>query len=379
MTSADRHLTYLIGEDWFFASHFLARARAARADGWRVSIITRTGAAAVALRAEGFEIYGIDFRRARLDPIAEGALALRIAALYRQLHPDLVHHVALKPILLGSLASRIAGIPATVNAPVGQGFVFASDTPKARLLRPFVYTALRRTIGARNAIAIFENGEDRAVMIAAGAITAANAVLIPGAGVDLTNFTPHPPLPEPARILLGARMLRDKGVEEFIAAAAILKNRGITAAFILAGAPDPGNPASLTETELRAAADVTWIGTHPDMAGLLATCHIACLPSYREGMPKFLLEAMATGLPCVTTDVTGCREAVAHEQTGLLVPPRNATALADALSRLITDPSLRAILGAAGRLRAERIFSDQAVCAATLAVYERAITQGARR
>ncbi|SIQ40238.1 MULTISPECIES: glycosyltransferase family 4 protein [Acidiphilium] len=372
-----RHLVYLIGEDWFFASHFRARASAARAAGWRVSVITRTGAAADTLRAEGFDLHSVDFKRARIDPIAEFRLALHIAALYRELRPDLAHHVALKPILLGSIAARIAGVPAIVNAPVGQGFVFASRTAKARLLRPFVSTALRATIGTRSAIAVFENEEDRSAMIASGAIRADHTVLIRGAGVDLARFRPHALNAAPIRIVLGARMLRDKGVREFIEAAAILQGQGTE--FILAGMPDPDNPASLTEADLRAAHHVTWIGHCDDMAALFATCHIACLPSYREGLPKFLLEAMACGLPCVATDVTGCRDAVIADQTGLLVPPRDAPALAAALARLIADPSLRAALGQAGRARAAQLYAEPVICAETLTVYERAITQGAGR
>jgi glycosyltransferase involved in cell wall biosynthesis len=370
------HLVYLIGEDWFFASHFRARALAARAAGWRISVIARVGPASEALRAEGFAVIGVDFVRSRLDPWAEARLLATIIGHYRRLRPDLVHHVALKPILLGSIAARIAHVPAIVNAPVGQGFVFASQTPKARLLRPFVRAAMRATIGARGAIAIFENAEDRAAMIAAGAIDSAHAVLIRGAGVDLVRFRPHAPPPGPIRILLGARMLRDKGVGEFMAAAALLRGPGVE--FVLAGLPDPGNPASLTEADLRAAHHVSWIGHCDDMAALFATCHIACLPSYREGLPKFLLEAMSAGLPCVATDVTGCRDAVRAGQTGLLVPPRDSVALAAALSRLIGDAALRAAMGSAGRAFAERLYAEPVICAETLTVYERAITQGAR-
>ncbi|HEX7388904.1 MAG TPA: glycosyltransferase family 4 protein [Acidiphilium sp.] len=368
-----RHLVYLIGEDWFFASHFLARARAAREAGWRVSVLTHVGEAAAALRADGFTVIGVDFVRARLNPVGEGRLLASIVRHYREVRPDLVHHVALKPILLGSVAARLAGVRAVVNAPVGQGFVFSSNSAKARLLRPFVRAGLRATLGARGAFAVFENGEDRAEMIGSGAVAEARAVLIPGAGVDLTQFRPHQPAAGPVRVVLGARMLRAKGVMEFIAAARMLKERGVDAEFILAGAPDPGNPASLTEAELRAAQGVNWIGRCDDMAGLFASAHIACLPSYREGLPKFLLEAMAACLPCVATDVVGCRDAVADGETGLLVAPRNAGALAVALDRLIGDPALRSRLGAEGRARAEEKFSDPVICARTLEVYDRAI------
>ena len=368
-----RHVVFLIGEDWFFASHFRVRALAARAAGWRVTILTRTGRAADALRAEGFEVIDVDFRRARLNPLAEFRLLRSIAGHYRALAPDLAHHVALKPILLGSLAAALARVPAVINAPVGQGFVFTSATLKARLLRPAVSLGLRLAVGARGALAVFENHDDLTAMTASGAIPSERAYLIRGAGVDLVLYRPHTPPAGKVRIVLGARMLADKGVREFIEAARLLRLRGVVAECLLAGGPDPQNPASLEAAELQRATEATWLGPVTDMASLLASCHIACLPSYREGLPKFLLEAMASGLPCVATDVVGCREAVADSESGVLVPPRDPAALADALERLVADPELRARMGAAGRARAETLFADEVVCAATLAVYERAI------
>jgi glycosyltransferase involved in cell wall biosynthesis len=373
---AGRHIVFLIGEDWFFASHFRARARAAQAAGWRVSVLTRTASAASSsLRADGFTVIGVDFVRARLNPLAEFRLLRSIVRHYRALKPDIVHHVALKPILLGSLAARLAKLRRVVNAPVGQGFVFSSPTLKARLLRPFVGIALRASIGARGAVAVFENDEDRTAMIAAGAIAPAQTVLIRGAGVDITQFTPQPRSNKVVQVVLGARMLRDKGVREFIAAAKLLHAQGVIANFLLAGAPDPGNPAALSEAELRGAAPVRWLGPVGDMAGLLASCDIACLPSYREGMPKFLLEAMASGLPCVATNVTGCREAVIDGETGLLVPAQDEAALADALARLIGDADLRTRMGSAGRARVLSNFSETEICTQTLGLYQRLIEQ----
>ena len=370
-----RHIAYLITEDWFFASHFMARAKAARDAGYRVSVLCRTGDAAAELRQAGFEIIGIPFVRARLNPAAEAMLLRRIAHEYRVLRPDIVHHIALKPIVLGTLAARRAGVRAVVNAPVGLGFVFTSPRAKARALRLPVSLALRATLGAGNATAIFENDEDRDATIAQGLVRRGATVLIPGAGVDVEEFHPHPEPPGRVKIILVARMLRDKGIVEFIDAAKLLKARGVAADFVLAGGPDPGNPNSFTEAGLREAASgvAEWLGPRRDIAALLAGSHIACLPSYREGLPKSLLEAMAAGLPCVATDVPGCRSLVRHGETGLLVPPRDAAALADALARLIADPALRARMGAAGRHRAVAEFADPIICAATLAVYDRAI------
>lgn len=371
-----KHLVFLIGEDWFFASHFLSRARAAREAGWRVTVLTRVGPASALLREEGFGVIGVDFVRARINPFSEFLLFADIVRHYRSLQPDVVHHVALKAIVLGTLAAGIAGVKSVVNAPVGQGFVFASNSLKARLLRPFVRLALQTAIGARGAFAIFENSEDRMTAVASGAIPSERAILIPGAGVDLERFRPHSPKAGVIKVVLGARMLLDKGVREYIEAGKILHERGNLADLVLAGTPDPENPGSLPDSVLRGASPVRWIGRVDDMAALLHSAHIACLPSYREGLPLFLLEAMASGLPVVATDVTGCRDAVVRDQTGLLFPPRDPAALADALAKLILDSSMRASLGAAGRARAEALYGQSVICSATLAVYERAIGEG---
>ena len=374
--SPQRHLVFLIGEDWFFLSHFRARAQAARDAGWRVSILTRTASdAAAELRAQGFNVIGVDFIRARLNPWAELRLLGAIIRHYRSLRPEIVHHVALKPILLGSIAAWRARVPRVVNAPVGQGFVFSSNSLKARLLRPVVGFALRAVIGARRAMALFENEEDRAAMMASGAVPASRAVLIQGAGVDSDRFRPVPGSRAVLRVVLAARLLQDKGIREFIEAATLLQEQGVVAEFLVAGAPDPGNPASLSASELQAAGSVRWLGPVADMAGLLGGCDIGCLPSYREGMPKFLLEAMACGLACVASDVTGCREAVIDGETGLLVPPRDAQALAAALARLIGDADLRIRMGLAGRVRVERLFAERVICAQTLEMYQWLIEQ----
>lgn len=366
------HVLFLIGEDWFFASHFRARAEAARARGWRVSVVTHEGPASFSLRREGFDVHGVDFRRARLNPIAELRLLLAIARLYRSLRPDIVHHVALKPIVLGSIAAALAGVKTVINAPVGLGYVFSANDIRARLLRPAVEGALRGLIGARDAFAIFENGEDRTELVRAGAIPEQRTAVIGGAGVDLELFRPVPKPASPVRIVLGARLLRQKGIPDFIEAARLLRARGVDAEFVVAGAPDRENPDSLEEQNLDDPA-IARVG-RVEMAPLLASAHVACLPSYyREGLPKFLLEAMASGLPCVTTNVVGCRDAVADGENGILVPPRDPESLAAALERLIADPALRARMGAAGRARAETLFADEVVCAATLGVYERAI------
>jgi glycosyltransferase involved in cell wall biosynthesis len=366
-----RTLVFLLTEDWFFASHFWIRALAARQAGWRVVLVARESEATKRIRESGIEVIPVDFIRRRLNPFAEAAFTLRLAKLYRDIRPDLVHHIALKPIVLGGIAAKLAGIKAIVNAPVGLGFVFSSDKLLAKILRPLVALGLRLTLTPKGSVAIFENPDDMAALIAGGMARAGAVQLIRGAGVDIEKFHPTPEPAGPVRIVLIARMIREKGVPEFVEAARILRGR---AEFILAGAPDEGNHNALTAAELRgweAEGLVRWLGPVSDIAGLLAGAHIACQPSsYREGLPKSALEAMAAGKPLVATDIPGCREAVVDGETGILVPPRDAQALAEALARLIDNPALRARMGAAGRARVEQNFSDAIICGKTLAVYE---------
>jgi glycosyltransferase involved in cell wall biosynthesis len=364
-------LVFLLTEDWFFASHFLKRGLAAKAAGWRVVLVARESDATAAIRAAGIEVVPVPFIRRRLNPFAELAFTFRLAALYRRLRPDLVHHIALKPIVIGGIAGRLAGVKATVNAPVGLGFVFSSDKLLAKVLRPVVSALLRLTLTPKHARVIFENPDDLEVLAAKGMVRREAAVLIRGAGVDIDEF--HP-VTEPAgkvRVILIARMIREKGIADFVEAATILKGQ---AEFVLVGAPDEGNPNTVTKAELKAwqaEGTIIWLGPRRDIAALLAGAHIACQPStYREGLPKSALEAMAAAKPLVATDIPGCREAVVHGVTGLLVPPRDPAALAAALKTLIDDPGLRARFGEAARKRAVENFSDAIICEKTISVYD---------
>lgn len=368
---APRTLLFLLTEDWFFASHFWVRALAAKQMGWRVVLVARESEAGARIRASGIEFVPVDFIRRRLNPFAEAAFVLKLARIYRAEKPDLAHHIALKPIVLGGLAARLAGVKAQVNAPVGLGFVFSSDKLLAKILRPLVKLGLRLTLTPRGGVAVFENPDDLAALVAGGMARADAVTLIRGAGVDVQKFHPTPEPEGPVRIVLIARMIREKGVPEFVEAARRLKGR---AQFILAGAPDEGNHNAISAAELRgweAEGLVEWLGPVKDIPALLAGAHIACQPSsYREGLPKSALEAMAAGKPLVATDIPGCREAVIDGETGFLVPARDINALAAALERLINDPALRARMGAAGRARVEENFSDAIICSKTLAVYD---------
>lgn len=364
-------LLFLVTEDWYFCSHRLPLACAARDAGFDVAVATRVTAHGERIRSAGLRLIPITLRRSSRNPWNELQAIREIAAIYRGEKPDIVHHVALKPVLYGSLAAKIAGVPHTVNALAGMGYVFTSQNASARLLRPWIILAFRFLL--RNSRVILQNPDDRDTLVSAGILNENQAVLIRGSGVDTDAFryTPEPDTGTPL-IVLPARMLWDKGVGEFIAAAEMLRKEGIVASFVLAGERDADNPAAISLEQLQqwhATGTVTWLGKQEDMPALLALSHIVCLPSYREGLPKALLEAASSGRAIVATDVPGCREAVRHGENGLLVPPRDSTALANALRRLIEDAALRRRFGEYGRAMAEREFSIGQVSAETLALY----------
>lgn len=365
-------LVVLLTEDWFFCSHFFDRALAARQDGYDVTVLAHDNGKSAQIRAAGIDFVPIPFRRRGLNPLSEFRTLRAILGAYRRLQPILVHQVALKPMLYGSLAARLAGIRSVVNAPVGLGFVFASDSLKSRLLRPFVRLALRLLMNPRGSKVVFENGDDLKQFVERGVVRREDAVLIRGAGVDVDLYAPAAEPPDPPVVTLVARMLWDKGIGDFVEAARRLRTDGVSASFRLVGAPDPQNPATISEAQLCAWHEegvIEWLGQRDDIPAVLAQSHIACLPSYREGLPKSLLEAMAAGLPIVATDVPGCREVIKHGVSGLLVPPRDSARLATALRQLIEDRALRRRFGLAGRQRAEREFASPIVIGQTLAVY----------
>jgi glycosyltransferase involved in cell wall biosynthesis len=355
-----------------FCLHRLPLARAAREAGHEVVVVTRVREHAALIEGAGLRLIPLEMARGGMRPWQEFVTLLRLYRIYRRERPDLVHHVAVKPVLYGSLVAAFAGTRAVVNALTGLGFLFTSQRLLARVLRPPVELAMRMLLNRRNSRVIVQNTDDFNTLIAKGVVKAANARLIRGSGVDTDAFVPGPVPPGVPVVVLPARLLWDKGVGEFVAAARQLKARGIKARFALVGDRDAENPAAVPQATLdewRAEGAVELWGWRNDMAQVYRECHIVCLPSYREGFPKVLLEAAACALPLVSTDVEGCREAVADGRSGLLIPVRDAQALAVALARLIEDPALRAACGAEARAIVAGELSLSVVIARTLAVY----------
>jgi glycosyltransferase involved in cell wall biosynthesis len=373
MSARRPRLLFFVAADWFFCSHFLDRAIEAREQGFDVFVLTRVQDHAGQITGSGLQLLPIEIGRGVSNPVTELNALSSVVRSYRLVRPDIVHHIALKPIVFGTVAARLAGIRRVVNAPVGMGFVFSSGSLRARLLRPAVRAALRLLLNPEGSRVVFENRDDLCEAVKDRLVSSEDAVLIRGAGVDLDRFHSGPVAAGVPTVVLVARMLREKGIEDFVEAARILRDRRVAARFLVAGAPDLGNPGAISESELRRWHEegvVEWIGRRNDVEAVLASAHIACLPSYyREGLPKSLLEGLAAGLPIVTTDVPGCRETVLVGENGLLVPPRDPARLAKALATLIGDADMRARFGARSRQLAEAEFGTAKVSEATLALY----------
>lgn len=366
-------LLYVVTEDWYFWSHRVDLACAAREAGYRVLVATRCGAHRAAIEARGLECVDLPFERSLRHPLRDLRLVFALDALLARERPSLVHLVALKPILLATLALWRRPGTRFVHALTGMGYLFASRDGFARGLQRAVRPLLRANLTRLNSHAIVQNAEDLRLLRELG-VPARQATLIPGAGVDLERYAPRPETDGPPLVLLAARMLRDKGIGEFLAAAAIVRAERPQVRCVLVGALDPDNPAAYTARELETAAraaGVEWWGPREDMPAVYAAATVVCLPSYREGLPKVLLEAAASGRALIATDVPGCRDVCRPEISGLLVPARDAGALAAAISALLADPARRARLAHGARALVEREFAAERIHAATLALYAR--------
>ena len=374
MTGNDKpKLLYLVTEDWYFRKHRSHLARAAKKAGFRVMVAAGPGKFADAIRSEGFEYHPFSFKRRSMNPFGQARVLFKLIELYRETRPDIVHHVALKPILYGSLAAKISGVRRRVNAITGLGYIFTAEDAKRRLLRRLISSWYRFALGGRGTVNIFQNPDDKKLFIDSGLTDESHSVLIRGAGVDVQRFKPTPEPEGKPVIALAARMLKDKGVADLVEAAEALAAKGLDFKIVLAGSPDEHNPTAIEVRELNEwnqRSYIDWNGYVDDMAELLRKSHIACLPSYREGLPLFLLEAAAAGRPMVATNVPGCREIVKHGETGLLAEKMNPRELAQTLEELILDREKRTQMGRAARQMAVSDFSEQAVQEATIKLYK---------
>lgn len=371
---ATPRLLMVVNVDWFFLSHRAPIAREALRAGYEVHLACTVTDRLDELKALGIVVHPLNIGRSDTHPLGALRVIGQCIRLFCSLRPDIVHLVTIKPVLLGGIAARIARVPAVVAAVSGLGFVFIADGIGARLRRMLVALLYRVALSHRHIRVIFQNPDDRAHVRALTGLPERETVLIAGSGVDLERYRAYPLAEGTPLVVLAARLLADKGIREFVQAVRQLRSRtpALAARYALVGNPDPENPSSISLAELdgwRREGIVELWGHRDDMPQVLSAAHIVVLPSYREGMPKILLEAAACARAVITTDTPGCRDAIEADRTGLLVPARDARALADAIERLLTDTEGCRRMGEAGRALAERKFDVRLSVADHLRVY----------
>ena len=358
-----------------FHSHRLPIALAALEQGYHVIVVYGdTGRIPEsAFDHLGLELVCVSINRRSTNPFTELKSIIRLRAFFWAAKPDIVHLVTFKPMIYGGLAAFLAGVPSVVFAVTGMGSVFLNEKSRASVLKVIIRNLFRFVTQINNHIIIVQNRDDLGDLVSWKAAKHENIRLIPGAGVNLDTFSQTRQPDGLPTVTFLARFLRDKGILEFVSAVRILRSRGVVAKFWLVGGIDPSNPSSLSDAEIEAITQegiCEVLGFREDVHAIYSDSNIVCLPSYREGLPKSLIEAAATGRAIVTTDVPGCRDVVIHEKTGLLVPVKDDMSLANALQYLIENAPKRAAMGEASRQLAESTFSMPLVVKAHLDIYE---------
>jgi glycosyltransferase involved in cell wall biosynthesis len=375
MNSAKRGKICLVANtDWYLYNFRLALANELRNIGWEVVLVSPIGSYVPRFAEEGFQWVEWQVDRRGLNIYHEVKSTLRLVTVYKEERPLLVHHYTIKPVIYGSLAARMAKIPAVVNSITGLGYIYLRSGWQGKVLRACVMPLYRLALKQKNVRVIFENKVDQNIFLHNRLIRELQSTIIEGVGVDVNRYQPQQEVEGKTLVVMPARLLWDKGVGVLVDAARQLRENSEHSSIRIAlvGMPDPGNPTNIDETQLQ-----KWIGEglveywgfRQDMNEVYHQAHIVCLPSVREGLPTVLIEAAAAGRPIVASDVPGCREVVDHGENGLLVPPGDPIALAEALALLAGDPILRRKMGAAGRLKAVNQFANETIIAATLMVY----------
>ena len=330
------------------------------------------------ISSKGIGVHIIHLQRMSTGLVDQMRCWVSLLQLYRRLQPTIVHHMCIKPVLYGGIAARVAGVPSVVSTIYGFGYLFCTHTAKGFVLRSIVSIALRFALGHEKIRVIVQNSADRDFLRSRYNLPSDSIVLIKGSGIDLSLFMPEREPDALPVVMMAARLLWTKGVQDFVTAARAIRAKGIKARFILAGEPDYGHPSAIPADILNHwhnAGDIEWLRFRKDIPALIARSHIICLPSsYSEGVPRILQEAAAVGRPVVATNSPGCREVVRHAQNGLLVPIGDIEALEEALMRLISNPPIRAAMGARGREIAVAEFSLDQVVDKNLAVYRSLFT-----
>lgn len=380
-------IIFFANTDWYLYNFRLPLAKAVRDLGTDVILLTPPGKYVEKLKEEGFRCILVEMHRRSLNPLTELCLLIKIIGVYLKERPAIVHHFTLKCVMYGSISAYCARVTNCVNAITGMGFVFTSGSYLARILRPFVESTLKLILNGQNSRLILQNPDDVSALISKNIISPDRVRLIRGSGVNTAIFKPDSYQANAradskesiVKVLISTRLLLDKGIIEFVESARYLKLKAkVSIDFLIAGSPDPGNPSSVTLDQINRWVEqkfVNYLGHVDQMEKLLTKVDIVVLPSYREGVPRILIEAAASGLPLVATDVPGCREIVKNGVNGLLVPVRDSSALAAAIQYLAENPAERLRMGEAGREIAINEFDERIVISSTLSVYHELVPE----
>jgi glycosyltransferase involved in cell wall biosynthesis len=369
-----KKLLFVVNVDWFFLSHRLPIALKAQQAGIEVHIATGITDRVNILQSHGLIVHPLVLVRGGLGAFNAVKTVFELRRIFRAVQPDVIHLVTIKPVLLGGFVAIWLRVPSLVSAVSGLGYVFTAKGRYARLLQWIVGRIYSIAFGHYNQIVIFQNPDDRDTLVAASGLSKTKVEMIRGSGVDLNLYQVTPEVSGVPVVLFPARFLVDKGIFEFVQAATLLRAKGILARFVLVGMIDLSNPTSISQNQLDewlAEGMVENWGYRTDMPEVIASANLVVLPSYREGLPKVLLEAAAGGRAVVTTDVPGCRDAIELGVSGLLVPVRDSESLALAIEQLLANPKERMAMGLAGRELAEKEFDILTVVDKHLAIYQR--------
>jgi glycosyltransferase involved in cell wall biosynthesis len=369
----NKRLLFVVTEDWTFVSHRFHLAIAAIEKGYHVGLLSKFTRHRDIIKNAGVQVFDWSLNRGSINPLLEMRSVLEVVSAIKNFQPNLLHAVAIKPVVYSAIACRYTGVDSRVFALGGLGFIFSSRKRFVQLLRSLLVFVFRILLSGQQSCLILQNPDDRSVLLSAGVMDADQIRLIRGAGVDTSYFLPQSVPEGTPLVVLPARMLWDKGVLEFVEVARTLNGKGVNARFALVGPPDPHNPESVPKKQLDQwvkEGDIEWWGHRYDMRNVYRQATIVCLPSYREGLPKSLLEAASCSRPIVTYDVPGCREIVSNGVNGILVPFKDQKTLLMAIEKLLGDSELCSHMGKAGRELAEKEFSQEKVAAETIKVWE---------
>ncbi|MFK4000681.1 glycosyltransferase family 4 protein [Psychrobacter namhaensis] len=369
-------ILYIVNEPWFFLSHRLPIAVAAQEQGYTVHVATKGGAAVQEILEKGFIHHEISLSRNGSSIPSELTSLLNIWQLINKVEPDVLHLVTIKPVLYGGIASRFTSVKKVVAAVSGLGTLFLATGAKAEIKRKLGVGLYHCALRSNKTTVILQNPDDKQLLVDLKAVKAEQTILIRGSGIDLSAFQAFPEsLMGTPVVTFAARLLFDKGLAEYIKAIKLLNEKGVVANYQIVGDLDLGNSTSATAKnieEWQSIPNLEVLGYHKNMSSVFRDTNLVVLPSYREGLPKVLIEAAACGRAVITTDVPGCRDAIEANKTGLLVPVKNSTELANAIEKLVTDSKLRVEMGIAGRQLAEREFAIEKVVDQHLSIYQQA-------